>query len=128
MPASSNASILIIDDDEAMAEAIETRLTSLGYRCAIAHSGGQGVALFQQDEIALVITDVNMPEGDGIATARALRRMADTPIVFITAFREEYRERLMSIGNASILAKPFTTPDLVAIVETELQLHEATRR
>jgi DNA-binding response OmpR family regulator len=112
--------ILIIDNDERVTQAIATRLGSLGYVCAVAHTGAQGIVEFHSRPADLVIADVNMPSGDGVTVAEEVRKTSDVPIIFVTGFRAEYRSHLRSFSNVTILEKPFDTQDLQDLVETEL--------
>lgn len=99
--------ILVIDDDQELARAITTRLGSLGYACITASTGEQGLAQFNKASIDLVISDLNMPEGDGLALAESIRRTSEVPIVFITGYRDHYKRRLRTIPNVTTLRKPF---------------------
>ena len=112
--------ILLIDNDEGVLAAMRTRLESLGYACETATSGAQGISLFQAGGVDLVITDLNMPAGDGVALAQSIRAIAETPIIVVTGFHREYARDLRTIQNLSILQKPFRTDELVELVEAEL--------
>ena len=112
--------ILIIDNDEGVLSAISTRLEAIGYRCETASSGGQGLSMFDEGGVDLVITDLNMPAGDGVALASAIRARNSTPIIVVTGFHSEYSRELRSVEGLSILQKPFRTDELVELVEAEL--------
>lgn len=112
--------ILIIDNDEDMVAAITTRLENMGYQCVTAGTGAQGIAAFDEQHVDLVITDLNMPAGDGVVLARTLRRKSDVPIIVITGFRIEYRRELRSIPNVTLIEKPFDSNALIDLVETAL--------
>ncbi len=123
MPIEHVPTILIIDNDEGVVSAIEARLASLGYQCVTACTGAQGVAEFHGRRIDLVISDLNMPAGDGVVLAGSLREMSDVPIIFVTGFSGEYNSRVSKIPDVTVLPKPFDSNDLVDLVETELVLH-----
>lgn len=125
MSKADEPAILLIDNDFNLVEALRTRLHRCGYRCLTAETGRQGLAQFQTDEIHLVITDINMPDGDGVALAKSIRDISDVPIVFITGFRDEYRRLLRNIPNVSVLRKPFLTQELLDVIETELSLRSS---
>lgn len=116
----SEATILIIDNDEGMVAAICTRLESMGYRCVTAGTGAQGIAAFREQPIDLVISDLNMPAGDGITLAETLRENSDVPIIIVTGFHKEYRRELRSISDITLVQKPFDSNQLVDLVEVEL--------
>lgn len=118
----SSPRILIIDNDEGVVAAITARLENMGYQCVAAGTGAQGIAAFRDRDIDLVITDLNMPAGDGVVLAGTLRKTSDVPIVIVTGFHDEYRSELRSIPGVTLLEKPFDSNDLIDIVETELAL------
>lgn len=120
--------ILIIDNDEGVVHALAVRLTHCGYACATATSGSQGLSMFRDQPADLVISDLNMPAGDGVSLASSLRKHSDVPIIFITGFQDEYRRRLRAIDNVTVFRKPFDTQDLLEIVEAELSLHDVAAR
>lgn len=114
--------ILIIDNDEGVVAAVEARLESLGYRCLTATTGAQGLASFRENDVDLVITDLNMPAGDGIELTQSLRAASDVPIIIVTGFHDDYRRELRSIPNVTMLQKPFASSQLVDLVEADLVL------
>ncbi len=83
-------------------------------------TGAQGLSIFREREIALVITDLNMPAGDGITLAKSLRQTSDVPILIITGFHDNYRRELRSIRNVTLMEKPFDSNQLIDLVESEL--------
>lgn len=114
--------ILIIDNDEGLVAAIAARLESMGYPCVMAGTGAQGIAAFREQDIDLVITDLNMPAGDGVVLARTLRETSDVPIIIVTGFRKEYRDEVRSIPNVTLMEKPFESNQLIDLVEADLVL------
>ena len=112
--------ILIIDNDEGLVAAITARLESMGYQCVTAGTGAQGIAAFREQDIDLVITDLNMPAGDGIVLAMTLRETSDVPIIIVTGFHDEYRRELRSIPNVTLMEKPFDSDQLIDLVEADL--------
>lgn len=115
--------ILIIDNDEGMVAAVSTRLESLGYRCVTASTGAQGIAAFCEHKIDLVISDLNMPAGDGITLARTLRATSEVPIIIVTGFRDDYRRELRAIPDVTLMEKPFDSNRLVDLIETDLVMN-----
>ena len=116
----SHPTILIIDNDEGMVAAITARLESIGYCCVTAGSGAQGVAAFRDNDIDLVVTDLNMPAGDGLTLARTLRKSSDVPIIIVTGFHDEYRRELRTLRNVTLMEKPFDSRQLVELIEADL--------
>lgn len=116
----STPRILIIDNDEGVVAAITARLESMGYQCVTAGTGAQGIAAFRDQDIDLVITDLNMPAGDGVTLARTLREKSDVPIIIVTGFHDEYRSELCSIPSVTLMEKPFDSNQLIDLVEADL--------
>ncbi len=125
---STNKNVLIIDNDPAIVRAMSRRIESMGLNVLTASSGSQGLALYSQGGVDLIITDVNMPCGDGIELANAVRRIADTPIIFITGFKDEFKKRLRSVSNVTVIRKPFATESFIELIEIELGLVGSTPR
>ena len=74
-PAGDRATVLLIDDDAAVLDSLKLRLEIHGFRVLTAPDGRKGLAAFQQHAPAVVITDILMPEQDGIGAIREMRRM-----------------------------------------------------
>ena len=117
-----NSRILIIDNDEDLLRAVRLRLEEQGYECAIATSGAQGLSIFAADAIDLVITDLNMPGGDGITVVEQIREQSPVPILIMTGFSSSFQDQLREMEHVSCLRKPFDTEMLIDLVETELAL------
>lgn len=115
--------VLIIDNDEGMVAAIQIRLESMGYRCVTAATGAQGIAAFREQNIDVVITDLNMPTGDGITVARTLRAMSGVPIIVVTGFHDEYQRELRATPNITLMEKPFDFDHLLDLLETDLVMN-----
>jgi len=112
--------ILIVDNDERITRALANRLANLGYECVTASNGTEALLAFRAREADLVITDLNMPAGDGIGLTEALREESGVPIIVITGFQAAYRRRLERFENIAVLEKPFDSSDLMDLVEAEL--------
>ncbi|HTF88308.1 MAG TPA: response regulator [Planctomycetota bacterium] len=111
---------LVIDNDDDLLRAVTKRLGALGIRCISAGSGAQGLAEFRASGADVVISDLNMPGGDGVELAEAIRKTSDVPIIFVTGFRDDFKRRLRNVTNVSTLRKPFETQDLLTLVSAAL--------
>ena len=83
--------ILVIDDDTAINELVKINLELQGYKVLQAYNGVEGFALAKQEQPALIILDVMMPEVDGYTVAQRIRQcaeIAETPIIMLTALSE----------------------------------------
>ncbi|MFK7959634.1 MAG: response regulator [Phycisphaerales bacterium] len=112
--------ILIVDNDEGMTAALSFRLGSHGYHCITAASGAQGIAACREQDVDLIITDLNMPAGDGVALAQTVRTFSQIPIVIVSGFHGDFRDRLNRIENVTVLPKPFDTSRLIDLIEADL--------
>jgi CheY-like chemotaxis protein len=108
--------ILLIEDDRAIRNIIALQLTFLGYEVEVAEDGEEGVELLTKSgNFDLVITDIRMPRKDGNEVAKQIRRSehADTPIIAITAYKDELQ---MDLFN-SLIIKPFRIKDLIRTIK-----------
>jgi len=116
----TRATVLVVDNDPDIRRVLARRLSDAGYFCVTAGSGAQALAEWHRHTFDVVVTDLNMPGGDGIALADALQRSEQVPIVFITGFREDFKRRIRSIPDAIVLEKPFDGSRLVELVDAIL--------
>jgi DNA-binding response OmpR family regulator len=123
------AQILMIDDDEILRRMLSLYLTRAGHEVVTAENGVKGLQAAQNRRFDLVITDLIMPEKEGLETIIALRRRE--PALRIIAISgggrrrpEGYLDLARDLGAAATLAKPFSGEDLAATVNSVLE-HEA---
>lgn len=114
--------ILIVDDERQITRVLRTSLQSSGYDVTTAHDGLEALALFQKSPPDLVITDLAMPEMDGIELTREIRRTSDTPILVLSV-REAERQKVAALdsGADDYIVKPFSMPELLARVRANLR-------
>ncbi|HYZ35436.1 MAG TPA: HAMP domain-containing protein [Pseudonocardiaceae bacterium] len=117
--------ILIVDDDLRNVFALSSMLEAHGLHVVFADNGVAGVrALERNDDIALVLMDVMMPELDGNATMAAIRnlnRYADLPIIAVTAkAMKEDRAKSLASGANDYVTKPVDTDLLLRLIHTHL--------
>lgn len=109
--------ILVIDDDVLLLRTIARILASDGHDVFTATDGGRGMALFHQQRPEMVITDIVMPEQEGIETILTLRREEDPVKIIAMSGRDiEMLETAKLIGADDIIEKPFRAHDLVSRV------------
>jgi two-component system OmpR family response regulator len=116
----SEATILVVDNDPDLRRVITLRLSRAGYSCVEAGTGAQALSEWRRRSFDVVVSDLNMPGGDGIALADALQRDEAVPIIFITGFREDFKRRLRRVDNVSLLEKPFDPSVLIELIEATL--------
>jgi len=121
------ARILVIDDDADVRRAIRRHLQSDGHDVVEAPDGKVGVRLFREQPTALVVTDLFMPEQEGLETIRELRRsFKDLKILVVTGAPAgsalDFRAQATMLGAAATLGKPFTREELLGAVNALLAL------
>jgi DNA-binding response OmpR family regulator len=107
--------ILIIDDDEKVLEAIKDVLETDGYVVHTAPDGASGIRCFDVDPPDLVITDINMPDVEGIELIRHLaRRTEKIPIIAMSGdpVGSKFLKAARLLGAVDTLLKPFSTAEL----------------
>lgn len=119
------ARILVIDDDAAVRRAIRRHLESDGHEVAEARDGRAGMKLYRENPSDLVITDLFMPEKEGLETIRDLRRdFRDAKILVVTGAQPggafDFRAHATMLGAEAALSKPFTRDELLDTVREVL--------
>jgi OmpR-family two-component system manganese-sensing response regulator len=115
--------ILLVDDEEELAEPLQRILTNQGYAVDVANSGDRGWELAQAGGYDLLILDWMMPEKTGVQICNALRRMGDrTPVLILTA-KDTLDDRVTGLdsGADDYLVKPFELRELLARVRALLR-------
>ena len=115
--------VLIVDDEEFILETTRDLLEETGYRAVTARNGREGLETWRahRADIAVVLTDVMMPEMDGIALIRALRAEApDLPIVAASGMMGEKADEVTAAGATTFLSKPFTVARLTGALSTNV--------
>jgi DNA-binding NtrC family response regulator len=112
----SAARILIIEDDDVLGPSLMHRLRLEGFAPSLATRAGDALAMIARERFAAVVSDIRLPDGDGeLLYRRAMAHLADTPILFVTAFGDIGQAvRLVKAGASDYLTKPFDTAELVA--------------
>lgn len=115
------ANILIVEDDEPIAELIYMNLCAENYRCICACDGAEGARLLEKERFDLVLLDIMLPKLDGYGLLE-LVRPTGTPVIFLTAKGSvEDRIKGLKAGADDYLAKPFQVGELLARVEAVLR-------
>ncbi len=119
-----SASILIVDDSNSVRMAIRMALTGAGYAVTEAADGAQGLSKATGSRFDMIITDLNMPNMDGLSMIRALRKnpaQCGTPILFLTTESEDaMKQQAKAAGATGWLVKPFVPEQLTRVVRKVL--------
>ncbi|MCR5001236.1 MAG: response regulator transcription factor [Lachnospiraceae bacterium] len=117
--------ILIIEDEEAIAELEKDYLEMSGFETVIETSGDKGLELALNEDYALVILDLMLPGLDGFAVCRAIREKKNTPIIMVSAKKDDIDKiRGLGLGADDYMTKPFSPSELVARVNAHLARYE----
>jgi two-component system KDP operon response regulator KdpE len=114
--------ILIVDDERQITRVLRTSLQSSGYDVSVANNGLEAFEIFKSQPPDLIITDLAMPEMDGIELTRAVRRVAETPIIVLSVREQEtMKVAALDEGADDYVTKPFSMPELLARVRANLR-------
>jgi len=119
-------SILVIEDSKTLRLAVEHSLSEAGYNVTTAPDGFEGMRLWHETRPELVITDIMMPERDGIETIQEIRRKApQAKILAMTGYCRagsiDFPDMLRRLGADDVLTKPFLPNALLAKVKAVLK-------
>jgi two-component system response regulator RegX3 len=114
--------VLVVEDEEPLAESIKYNLELEGYAVDLAHTGNAGLRSFKQRVPSLVLLDVMLPEISGLDLCRMMRAESNVPIIMITA-RDTEADKVagLELGADDYVTKPFSMRELVARVRANLR-------
>jgi DNA-binding response OmpR family regulator len=117
--------ILLVEDDPTLSEALRYNLEREGYTVIVAGDGVQGLDLARRDQPDLVVLDVMLPRLDGFSVCRILRQESNIPILMLTA-RQDELDRIagLELGADDYVAKPFSLGELLARVRALMRRAE----
>lgn len=121
--------ILVVDDDPKIVHLVRTYLEREGFRVSSAADGRAALEAARANHPALIVLDVMLPEVDGLAVTRVLRRDSDVPVLMLSA-RGSATDRVAGLGEGAddYLAKPFSPAELVMRVKAILRRADAQPR
>jgi len=122
--------ILLVDDDENLRKVLEFNLEQDGYTVITASNGKEALKLYGEHDPKLVITDIKMPEMDGIALLKEIkRRNLEQLIIVITAFGTiDNAIEAMKLGAYDYITKPFNRDEMKLVVRKALELEKLRTR
>ena len=113
--------LLIVEDEQAIANLIYVNLSDEGYRCTCAFDGKQGADLIEKEQFDLILLDIMLPDINGYELLEYIKPLG-TPVIFITA-KSTVNDRIkgLRLGADDYLVKPFLIGELSARVEAVLR-------
>ena len=118
--------ILIVEEDEAIANLLRMNLVKSGYECEMAEDGEKAADLLEENFYDLVILDIMLPKMNGYEVLEYAKSL-EIPVIFLTAMGETaQRVRGLRMGAEDYICKPFEITELLARVETVLRRYKKT--
>lgn len=124
------ARILVVDDDKALADYLVEYLSRMGYQATAAYGGKAGLTKFDQGDFQLVITDLKMPEMDGMELLEAIKTRDSRVIVMVITGYGTIESAVAAIkkGAYDFIPKPFKMEELEVIINRALEHHTLLRQ
>lgn len=114
--------ILVVDDERQITRMLRASLQASGYDVVVANDGMEGFARFESDRPDLIITDLAMPEMNGLDLTQAVRKVSGVPIIVLSVRSgDRMKVKALDDGADDYLTKPFSTPELLARVRAQLR-------
>jgi CheY-like chemotaxis protein len=111
---------LVVEDDEAMRELLRRTLERSGFAVATAATGREALKLFGERQVDLAVTDLTMPEMDGLALIRALIRVQPSAHIIVVSGTDRDFDAARTFGAKAVLRKPVTPSDLARVARNVL--------
>lgn len=117
--------ILIIEDEEAIADLEKDYLELSGFEVTIEHAGDTGLLRALKEEFDLVILDLMLPGMDGFEVCKKIREDKDTPVLMVSAKKDDIDKiRGLGLGADDYMTKPFSPSELVARVKAHMARYQ----
>jgi DNA-binding response OmpR family regulator len=114
--------VLVVEDEPMVAEVVERYLRRDGYVVTVTHDGQKALEEFERIQPDLIVLDIMLPGVDGLEVCKRVRARSETPIIMLTARREETDKLVgLGIGADDYVTKPFSPRELAARVKAVLR-------
>jgi DNA-binding response OmpR family regulator len=122
-------SILVVEDETSIASFVAAYLRNAGYGVRTASTAQTALVELASEPPALIVLDLNLPDGDGVELCRRIRKGSDVPILMLTARDEDVDKIIgLEVGADDYMTKPFNPRELVARVKSVLRRAAPDRR
>ena len=121
--------ILVVEDETSIASFVAAYLKNAGYAVRTAATSQAALTEVASEMPALIVLDLNLPDGDGVELCRRIRKNSDVPILMLTARDEDVDKIIgLEVGADDYMTKPFNPRELVARVKSVLRRAAPERR
>ena len=118
-------SILIVDDEKNMIETLHIMLDKEGFVVDTAVNGTEALEKFKKGKYDLVLTDLKMPDLDGIGLTEAITQLSDVPIIIMTAYAtKDEAIKALNLGALFFIEKPFKKRELMNFINRSLKIED----
>ncbi len=119
---SGGVSVLLVEDEQSIAEPFAQALARNGFRPLIARTASEALRIGREQSPDIVLLDLSLPDGDGRDICRELRRESDVPIIMLTA-RGTVTDRVvgLELGADDYVVKPFATDEVISRIRAVLR-------
>lgn len=122
MTSSDTATVLVIEDHVATAEAVQEKVASVGFHVVVAHTAAAGLAAFREQNPDVIVLDIMLPDGDGRDLCRTIRQSSRVPIIMLTAKVDEVDRIVgLEVGADDYVIKPFSAKELLARIRAVMR-------
>jgi DNA-binding response OmpR family regulator len=125
MITTENKRILIVEDEWKIARFLQMELEHEGFQAVVENNGRTALDRIMQEDFALILLDIMLPEMDGIEICRRVREILQVPIIMITA-KDDLEDKVTGLdtGADDYITKPFAIPELFARIRAALRKHK----
>ncbi len=114
--------LFLLEDDSAIATGLAYSLENEGYSVSVAKSVKEALKIISNEDFSLYILDLTLPDGNGYDVCRAIKKMGDYPVIFLTAYDDEVNVIMgLELGADDYISKPFRVKELMARIKTVLR-------
>ncbi|WP_105201169.1 MULTISPECIES: response regulator [unclassified Pseudoalteromonas] len=117
----TNQQIVVIEDEPAIADTLVHVIEQAGLSVSWCATAAQGLAVIQDEQVALVLLDVGLPDGNGFELCKQIRSFSTVPIIFLTARSDEIDRVVgLEIGADDYVTKPFSPREVLARIKLRM--------
>ncbi len=126
MASLKGARMLVVDDGKQLVEVLKLILSGAGYEVRCASSGNEALRVVGKQRIDLVVSDIQMPDGDGFQLLAGIKQLGlRIPVIFMTGLADCDEEEIIKSGAYAFLRKPFDTKRLLELTASALSARPA---